>query len=79
MLRTELATRLVCAWGIVPAAVDERVVGDGLLNGCTPAGLLLDRGFGGQTWEARQAERGTQVVIAPSRAERRRLKDCATL
>lgn len=72
-LRTDLESRLVRAWAIVPAAVDERVVGDGLLDGCIPAGLLLDRGFAGRDWEDRHAERGTRVVIAPSRQERRQL------
>ncbi len=73
-LRTDLGSRLVRAWEIAPAAVDERAVGDDLLDGSwPPAGLLLDRGFVGRDWTARQAERGTQVVIAHSRAERRAL------
>ena len=50
-VRTDLGSRLVRAWGIVPAAVDERVVADGLLDGgVAPAGLLLDRGFAGRVW-----------------------------
>jgi hypothetical protein len=69
-LRTDLGTRLVRAWGLVPAAVDERLVADGLLAGTTPAGLLLDRGFLGRRWAAGYAARGTQVVYAHSHAER---------
>ncbi len=38
-----------------------------------PAGLLVDRGFLGRAWAATQAGRGTQVVVAHSRAERRTL------
>src|SRR5262245_12474607 len=76
-LRTDLGSRLVRRWGIVPAAVDERAVADGLLEGAAPAGLLLDRGFAGRAWAAEQAERGTRVVLAPTRAERRRLPAAA--
>lgn len=73
-LRTDLGSRLVRAWEIAPAAVDERRVGDDLLEGARPpAGRLLDRGFVGRDGTARQAERGTRVVIAHSRAERRAL------
>jgi hypothetical protein len=74
-VRTDLGSRLVRAWGIMPAAVDERVVADGLvLDGSPPpAGLLCDRGFLGRSWQAAQAARGTRVVVTPGRAERRRL------
>ena len=61
------------AWGIVPAAVDERAVADGLLDGTAPAGLLLDRGFVGRAWADGHRARGTRVVVAHSRAERRAL------
>ena len=73
-VRTDLASRLVRAWGIVPAAVNERVVADGLLDTSRlpPAGLLLDRGFIGRAWAGQQAARGTRVVLAPGRADRRR-------
>jgi hypothetical protein len=73
-LRTDLGSRLVRAWGLVPAAVDERAVADALLDGAPPpAGLLLDRGFAGRAWAEEQAARGTRVVLAPTRAARRRL------
>jgi len=72
-LRTDLGTRLVRAWGIVPAAVDERQVAEALLEGTRPWGLLLDRGFTGRAWVAAQEAQGTHVVVTPGRAERRRL------
>jgi Transposase DDE domain len=77
-VRTDLASRLVRAWGIVPAAVNERVVADGLLvDAAPPAGLLLDCGFIGRAWADQQAARGTRVVVAHSRAARRRLPAAA--
>ena len=72
-LRTDLGSRLVRTWELAPAAVDERAVADDLLGATRPAGLLLDRGFVGRAWAAAQAERGTRVVVAHSRAERRTL------
>ena len=73
-LRTDLGRRLVRAWALVPAAVDERAVADDLLAGAAPAaGLLLDQGFRSRPWAAAQRARGTQVVYAHSRAERRTL------
>jgi len=42
-VRTDLDRRLVRTWALVPAAVDERVVANGLLAGAVPpAGSLLD-------------------------------------
>jgi hypothetical protein len=70
-LRTDLGSRLVRTWEIAPAAVDERAVADDLLGSTTPTGLLLDRGFLGRAWAAVQADRGTRVVIAHSRSQRR--------
>lgn len=73
-VRTDLGSRLVRGWGIVPAAVDERAVADGLLEGIAPpTGLLLDRGFVGRVWQAGLAEHGTSVVVAPGRRQRREL------
>lgn len=72
-LRTDLGSRVVRAWSLVPAAVDERVVADDLLAGVACRGLLLDRGFLGAAWAARYAARGIQVVVAHSRADRQRL------
>jgi hypothetical protein len=77
-LRTDLGDRLVRSWGIVPAAVDERAVADALLEGAPPpGGLLLDRGLLGRAWAAGHEARGTRVVYAHSRADRRRLPAAA--
>ena len=72
-LRTDLGRRLVRAWGLVPAAVDERAVADDLLADMRPAGLLLDRGFLRQTWAAEYERRGTRVVYAHGKADRQHL------
>ena len=72
--RTDLGSRIVRGWGIVPAAVNEREVADDLLDGIRPpAGLLLDRGFSGRAFAARHTASGTAVVLAHSRAQRRQL------
>ena len=71
-VRTDLGSRLVRTWGLVPAAVDERAVADDLLDGARPPdGLLLDRGFLGRRWAAAHRARGTRIVYAPGRTERR--------
>ena len=72
-LRTDLGSRLVRTWEIAPAAVDERAVADDLLEGAWPAGLLLDRGFLRRAWAAQHEQRGTRVVHARGKADRRRL------
>ena len=73
-VRTDLGSRVVRAWALVPAAVDERAVADDLLaDTIPPAGLLLDQGFRSRPWAAGQRARGTQVVYAHGRAERRTL------
>jgi Transposase DDE domain len=61
-LRTDLGSRLVRAWSLVPAAVDERAVADDLLSGVDCRGLLLDRGFLSAPWVASYAQRGIRVV-----------------
>jgi hypothetical protein len=72
-LRADLGSRVVRAWSLVPAAVDERGVADELLTGVACQGLLLDRGFLGAAWAASHVQRGIQVVVAHSRADRQRL------
>lgn len=82
-VRTDLGSRLVRAWGIVPAAVDERPVADALLEGADVGGLLIPagagahRGFVGQAWATGHRERGVRVALTPSRADRRRLSQAA--
>ena len=72
-LRTDLGSRLVRSWGIVPAAVDERAVADGLVEAAPLAGLLLDRGFRSTRWAAAYREQGIQVVFTPSQQQRQDL------
>ena len=70
-IKTDLGSRVVRAWGIVPAAVNERDVADDLLaTGPPPRDLLLDKGFTGAAFAARQAARGTAVLIPPAKAHR---------
>jgi Transposase DDE domain len=70
-IKTDLGSRAVRAWGIVPAAAGERDVADDLLAaGPPPRDLLLDKGFTGAAFAARQAARGTAVLIPPAKAQR---------
>jgi Transposase DDE domain len=70
-IKTDLGSRVVRAWGIVPAAVNERDVADDLLHaGPPPRDLLLDKGFTGAAFAARQAARGTAVLIPPAKGQR---------
>jgi hypothetical protein len=71
-VRTDLGSRVVRAWSIVPAAVSEREVAEDLLEaGLPPRDLLLDKGFSGAAFAARQAARGTAVLIPPAKDQRR--------
>ena len=69
-IKTDLGSRAVRAWGIVPAADGERDVADDLLQaGPPPRDLLLDKGFAGAAFAARQAARGTAVLIPPAKGQ----------
>jgi hypothetical protein len=69
--KTDLGSRIIRAWGIVPAAVNERDVGAGLLEtGPPPRDLLVDKGFTGKAFAAGQAARGTAVLIPPTKNQR---------
>ncbi len=71
-IKTDLGSRIVRAWGIVPAAVNERDVAEDLLDaGPPPRDLLADKGFRGAAFAAGQAARGTAVLIRPPRASAR--------
>jgi hypothetical protein len=73
-IKTDLGSRLVRAWSIVPAAVSERDVGADLLDtGPPPPDLLADKGFNGRPFATAQAERGTAVLTPPSKAQRAHL------
>ena len=70
-VKTDLGSRIVRAWGIVPAAVNERKVAEDLLAlGPPPADLLADKGFAGRAFAAGQAARGTAVLVPPTRNQR---------
>ena len=70
--KTDLGSRIVRAWSIVPAAVSERDVGTDLLEaGPPPRDLLADKGFNGRAFAASQAARGTAVLVPPTRDQRK--------
>jgi hypothetical protein len=70
-IKTDLGSRITRAWGIVPAAVNEREVAEDLLQaGPPPRDLLADRGFNGKAFAACQAARGTGVLIPPAKGQR---------
>jgi len=69
--KTDLGSRIVRAWSIVPAAVSERdVAGDLLEAGPAPRDLLADKGFSGRGFAAAQAARGTAVLVPPGKKQR---------
>ena len=73
-IKTDLGSRIVRAWSIVPAAVNERDEADDLLEtGPPPRDLLLDKGFSGQAFAAAQAGRGTAVLPPPAKGQRHRM------
>jgi hypothetical protein len=73
-IKTDLGSRIVRAWSIVPAAVNERDVGSDLLEaGPPPRDLLADKGFNGRAFAAGQASRGTAVLLPPAKGKRHRM------
>jgi hypothetical protein len=73
-IKTDLGSRIVRAWSIVPAAVNERDVGSDLLEaGPPPRDLLADKGFSGKAFTAAQASRGTAVLLPPAKGKRHRM------
>lgn len=72
--KTDLGSRIIRAWSIVPAAVNEREAGADLLGaGPPPRDLLTDKGFNGKVFAATQASRGTAVLVPPTKDQRRRM------
>ena len=70
-VKTDLGSRIVRAWSIVPAAVSERDVAVDLLEaGPAPRDLLADKGFSGRAFAAAQAARGTAVLVPPGKKQR---------
>lgn len=73
-LTTDRGSRVVRAWSIVPAAVAEREAAADLLEiGPPPPHLLADKGFNGRPFAAACAERGTAVLVPPTKAQRARM------
>ena len=73
-IKTDLGSRIVRAWSIVPAAVSERDVAQDLLEaGPPPRDLLADKGFNGKAFAAQQAARGTAVLVPPTKDQRQRM------
>ena len=70
-ISTDLGSRIVRAWSIVPAAVNEREVAVDLLEASTaPRDLLADKGFSGRAFAARLAAQGTAVLVPPDKKHR---------
>ena len=70
-IKADLGSRVMRAWSIVPAAVNEREVADDLLQaGPPPRDLLCDKGFNGRAFAAAQAARGTAVLVPPAKDQR---------
>ena len=71
-IRTDLGTRIVRAWSIVPAAAGERQIGADLVAGDAASidALLLDKGFTGCRFASEMASAGIEVIIPPTRAQR---------
>jgi hypothetical protein len=61
------------AWPIGSAAAGERQIGTGLVTGDAAAidALLLDEGFTGRRFAAEMSGAGIDVVIPPTRAQRK--------
>ncbi len=70
-VKADLGSRIVRAWSIVPAAVNEREVAEDLLEtGPPPRDLLCDKGFNGKAFASGQAARGTAVLVPPAKDQR---------
>ncbi len=70
-IKADLGSRIVRAWSIVPAAVNEREVAVDLLEaGPAPRDLLCDKGFNGKAFAAQLAAEGTAVLVPPAKDQR---------
>jgi Transposase DDE domain len=69
--RTDLGHRIVRAWSIVPAAINEQEIGTDLVCGAAVIDALpLDKGFNGTAFASQMATAGIEVIIPPTRAQR---------
>ena len=70
-IKTDLGSRIVRAWSIVPAAVSEQDVAIDLLEaGPAPRDLLADKGFSGRDFAAQLGAAGTAVLVPPDKKHR---------
>jgi len=73
---TDLGSRIVRSWGITPAAVNEREVALGLVDGLGwLVGLLCDKGFNGAPCAAEMAQIGISVLVPPTKAQRKTMPE----
>jgi hypothetical protein len=72
-IRTDLGRRIVRAWSAVPAAVNERQIGTGLITGDAAAidVLLPDKGFTGSRFAAEMAAARLTCSSRPPRCSAR--------
>lgn len=71
-VRTDLGSRLIRSWAIVPAAINERALVPDLIAGAEHlVGLLNDKGFTGRAFTASLAEAGITNLVPPTRAQRK--------
>lgn len=78
-IRTDLGSRLVRAWAIVPAAVNERDLVPHLITGAHDGpngpsglvGLLNDKGFNGKKFTESLAAQGICNLVPPTKAGRK--------
>ena len=62
---------MVRAWAIVPAAINERDLVPGLIDGADGlAGLLTDKGFNGTALAAALAAHGISILLPPTKNQR---------
>lgn len=70
-VRTDLSSRLVRSWAIVPAAVNERDLVPGLIEGAEHlTDLLHDKGFDGRALTESLAAQQITNLVPPTKAER---------
>ena len=70
-IKTDLGSRIVRAWSIVPAAVNEREVAVDLLEaGPAPPDLLADKGFNGKAFAAAAGHPGHRCAGPPGKDQR---------
>ncbi|MCA0438793.1 MAG: transposase [Actinobacteria bacterium] len=71
-VRTDLGSRVIRAWSIVPAAVNERDLIPDLLHGADPGliGLLTDKGFSSAQVRATLAAQGITLLVPPTKKQR---------